>query len=128
MRKIIIVSLFLLVYSTTYPQLSTNETPVSFGQNLSNLRVGHSSFRTARLNVDLNTLQNEDRYDEENGIPPRFGQRLKVNYTIDNSGEWTDLLDGGKIWRLSINSPGAFVHKPLVRQILVARWREVVCI
>lgn len=107
MRKIITSIFALLVYGTVFSQLSTNETPVSFGYNLNELRAGDTSFKTTRLVVDLKTLQTEDRYDEENGVPPRFGQRLKVNYTIDNSGEWTDLPDGGKIWRLSINSPGA---------------------
>jgi len=39
--------------------------------------------------------------------PYRVGVAVPVKLNIDNSGEWTDLPDGGKIWRLSIEVEGA---------------------
>lgn len=38
---------------------------------------------------------------------PRFAAPLKVDYTLENSGEWTELEDGGLLWRLKIRSEGA---------------------
>lgn len=37
-----------------------------------------------------------------------FAHQYTVNYTPDNSGTWTTLEDGTKVWRLLISSPGAF--------------------
>ncbi len=45
--------------------------------------------------------------DLENPSPYRAGVAVPVNLDIDNSGEWTELPDGGKIWRLSIQVDGA---------------------
>lgn len=39
--------------------------------------------------------------------PYRAGVAVPVGLNIDNSGEWTELPDGGKIWRLSIRVDGA---------------------
>ncbi len=40
-------------------------------------------------------------------LPFRAGVAVPVNLDINNAGEWTDLPDGGKIWRLSIKVEGA---------------------
>ena len=39
--------------------------------------------------------------------PYRAAVAVPVNLDIDNAGEWTDLPDGGKIWRLSLKVEGA---------------------
>jgi len=39
--------------------------------------------------------------------PYRAAVAVPVNLNIDNSGEWTELPDGGKIWRLSLKVEGA---------------------
>ena len=57
--------------------------------------------------LNMNEIEQEDRVDKENAIPPRFGFRHPVNYTLENSGEWTLLPDGDRIWRLSIHCPDA---------------------
>ena len=40
-------------------------------------------------------------------MPPRFGYRHKVNYDTTNSGTWTVLPNGGKIWQLNVICPDA---------------------
>jgi hypothetical protein len=57
--------------------------------------------------LDMEKLEREDREDKESGIPPRFGYRHEVNYTLENSGEWITLPNGDRIWRLSIHCPDA---------------------
>ncbi|MDA8693025.1 trypsin-like peptidase domain-containing protein [Saprospiraceae bacterium] len=57
--------------------------------------------------LDYNKLVQEDKADEIKNIPLRFGYVHKVDYTLENSGEWTILADGGRIWRLKIYAPSA---------------------
>lgn len=45
--------------------------------------------------------------DENDPMHYRVGVAVPVNLNIDNSGVWTELPDGGKIWRLSIKVDGA---------------------
>jgi|GEM_PF-1906576 len=37
----------------------------------------------------------------------RFGIEFEVDYDLHNSGVWINLPDGGKLWRLGIECPGA---------------------
>ncbi|MEM8526822.1 MAG: PPC domain-containing protein [Bacteroidota bacterium] len=57
--------------------------------------------------IDLAELQREDAEDEAAGLPPRFGKRFNVDLNLDNSGRWDNLPNGGRIWRLAIESQDA---------------------
>lgn len=58
--------------------------------------------------VDLQALEREDKKNDLNDtIPWRFGKELLVNYTLDNSGQWTTLENGDRIWRIRFQSKGA---------------------
>jgi hypothetical protein len=35
----------------------------------------------------MRKIEQEDKEDDANGRPPRFGYRHEVNYTLDNSGD-----------------------------------------
>ena len=48
---------------------------------------------------DMAVIEAEDMADE---MQYRVGVAVPVNLNIDNSGTWTELPDGGKIWRLSL--------------------------
>ncbi len=58
---------------------------------------------------DMETIYREDEANAQAGYPDpyRAGVAVFVNLSIENSGTWTDLPDGGKIWRLKLTSPGA---------------------
>lgn len=57
---------------------------------------------------DLKVLEEEDADDEKKGDKPwRFGKEFLVDYDLDNSGEWTTLPDGSRIWRIRFVSKGA---------------------
>jgi hypothetical protein len=58
--------------------------------------------------VDRAALLAEDELDEANGIPLRFGKPFEVHYSLDNSGVWETNADGSRVWRLEIESPGAY--------------------
>ncbi|MGA7306172.1 MAG: T9SS type A sorting domain-containing protein [Rhodothermales bacterium] len=38
---------------------------------------------------------------------PRSAKAIDVDFGLSNSGVWSDLVDGGRLWRLRIKSPGA---------------------
>ncbi|MDR2962132.1 MAG: hypothetical protein LBU90_00600 [Bacteroidales bacterium] len=105
-RKIFAAIILLLSYCTIYGQISTNEEPISFRTNIPTLR-GDKNTLKAFSSLDMKKIEQEDKEDDENGIPPRFGYRHEVNYNLDNSGEWVDLPNRDKIWRLEISCLGA---------------------
>lgn len=88
-----------------WAQLSTNEPPLSFTQ-----RVGLLSEVEEKVITELPSMeeiQKEDLQDSLNGMPPRFGYRMPVEWNTENSGTWETLPDGGRMWRLVIYSPNA---------------------
>lgn len=58
--------------------------------------------------IDLKTLQAEDAInDQRKDLPWRFGQEIIVDYNLGNSGQWTTLDNGDRIWRIRFQSKGA---------------------
>lgn len=59
--------------------------------------------------IDLVKLKNEDdKNDLDKSKPWRFGFVHNVDHNIGNSGEWTTLPNGDRIWRIMYHSPGAY--------------------
>jgi hypothetical protein len=57
--------------------------------------------------VDAQDYLAEDAQ-ETKDVPLRFGVPFEVALNLDNSGEWTELPDGARLWRLRIEAPGAY--------------------
>lgn len=58
--------------------------------------------------VDLEKLKAEDLVnDQRKDLPWRFGQEIIVDYNLGNSGQWTTLDNGDRIWRIRFQSEGA---------------------
>ena len=89
-----------------YGQISTQEKPVSFTKQIPALSINEQSHKVLPP-LDLNKIEQEDKENEANGMLPRFGFKHEVSYNLTNSGEWLELPDGDKIWRLSISCPNA---------------------
>jgi hypothetical protein len=106
-KSFLIVCICLLQSIATYGQISTKEAPVSFGvQNLSAKSILPAANKVMPV-LNMALINQEDKSDEANGLPPRFGYPHPVNYNLTNSGEWTTLANGDKIWRLHIESAAA---------------------
>ncbi len=57
---------------------------------------------------DLKALQDEDAViDQLNDRPWRFGKEFIVNHHLNNAGEWSQLKNGDRIWRIRYQSKGA---------------------
>ena len=85
MRKYILIITVVLSSSTIYGQISTEVSPISFGRRVSALNINGITQKILP-SLDMNTIEREDREDETNGIPPRFGFPHKVNYNLNKKG------------------------------------------
>lgn len=105
--KNISIKLLILVLSlwstAVFSQVSSG------GQPLSTLLGLNTGFQTRIMQqVDNQSLKNEDYergYDQAK--PFRYGTVLNVDLNLNNSGTWTTLADGSRIWRLGIRSETA---------------------
>ena len=97
------VCLIVLFSVKSYSQVSEGGLPPSF------------FFNSIKTNIDkkvvypenLSSVFQEDAANQKAGVVYRYGVAVPVNSSIENSGTWTILPDGRKIWRLVIQSPGA---------------------
>jgi hypothetical protein len=97
------VSISILCHLPLHAQISHGGTPISFN------KLSLSTVETVVTgSVDVKAFLAEDEIEREQGLPFRFGAPFDVNYNINNSGTWDELADGSRIWRLRIESPGAF--------------------
>lgn len=106
--RILFLIAFLCSFSVVIAQLSTNEQPISFGETFRLTDNKSNAVQVITMpELDMNKIEAEDRQDEEDDIPPRFGYRHKVNYDLMNFGTWQELTNGDKLWRLNVVCPGA---------------------
>lgn len=104
--KTLIPLLFLLSLTSLCirAQISHGGTPYSFENGLS--AVGAVKIMPA---VDAEEMKSIDEmFYLEKGRSIRFGEEIKVSYNLDNSGEWTELPNNDRVWRLKIKAPNAF--------------------
>jgi hypothetical protein len=63
-------------------------------------------------------LESEDILnDQSKDAPWRFGYKYNTDYNLSNSGEWTYLQNGDKVWRIGINCPGALTVNLLLEDV-----------
>lgn len=100
--------LLLFVCSHTFAQLSTNEPPISFDNDLTLVVKKRSDVPVAIMpKLDMEAIEKEDKEDEEYDMPPRFGYQHWVDYDLNNSGTWYELPNGDKLWQLHVVCPNA---------------------
>ena len=102
--KIVLGAGFLLgICSYSSAQIGHGGTPYSFRQK------SFDSFATVVLPaLDNQVLLQEEIATEKKEEGYQFGKEIAVNYRLDNSGSWEKLPDGGRLWRLGIESKGAY--------------------
>ena len=99
MKKILII---LLILNLGLAQQSISGIPYSIKNNFK-----QTSEKIVLPDLDIDQLLLED----QNALPAtpfRYGYIFETNISLDNSGEWIQLNNGDRIWRLSIESQGAF--------------------
>lgn len=97
------VLLTFLLSGALFGQISEKGTPKSF-----DIAIDDVVPTVFMPSVNLNRYLAEDQQDaDDKDIPFRFGAQIDVDFSLNTSGIWSELPDGGRVWRLRITSPGA---------------------
>jgi hypothetical protein len=102
----ILFALILLIGMSSYQseaQISKGGTPYSFGSNFKNLNTSPLKI----LEVEAPDMEKVRQEDAQTVNTNRFAVARPVNLTPQNSGQWTNLENGDRIWRLHIQSKDA---------------------
>jgi PKD repeat protein len=101
-----LLGIFLSIHG--FSQISEGGLPLSFKKHsfteINPLNTGVQIMELVSPN--LTQIKIEDANNDAKGAY-RVGINLPVNYTPSNSGTWTQLADGTKVWRLKIRSKQA---------------------
>jgi len=90
-----------LTFFVSYGQTSTREEPVSLTREVPAMKINEKTQKIMPV-LDMLKIEQEDAEDNLNNVPPRFGFPHETDFTLENSGEWIELPDGDKLWRLQI--------------------------
>lgn len=103
MPVLVLLAVIVALPLNGFSQLSEKSTPISFN------RIDLPDYIPTEMMpaLPMDDIRAEDIRDERNNEAPRFGYPFDVNLTLQNAGEWTDLPEGGRLWRLSVWCPGA---------------------
>ncbi|PLW99617.1 MAG: hypothetical protein C0594_16845, partial [Marinilabiliales bacterium] len=101
-RILLFAAILFATTSLTYSQVSEGGIPPSFKSNLSK-----DIDQITVLKPNMKAIQEEDALDTKNGTMYRVSRLIPVNLNMENSGTWSELPDGTRIWRLKIYSEDA---------------------
>jgi hypothetical protein len=87
-------------FFSSFAQISTGGQPLSFNAQF-NLPESDIPEETI-ASLDRDRLREEDGENETKGKIPRFAKLVPANFNLNNSGVWTTLPNGDKVWRLKI--------------------------
>ena len=107
-KNLIKISLFVLTFFIL--QNITHSQSNSGGLPLSSLTAIESDFEI-KIMPGFNSagyLEEDIQNSSKQDVPYRYGKVFEVNFDLNNSGTWTLLPDGSRIWRLAIRSESAF--------------------
>lgn len=103
-RELLIGLLILFMISNqAYSQISFGGTPPSFINGLALPKINNID---VNLNVEKLKAENLLRKKESNN-PPCIARAISVSFDMENSGEWTQLSNGGEMWQLRLKAEGA---------------------
>lgn len=75
---------------------------------------------------DVEALKAEDAINDAMKTGPwRFGYNNAVNLNMNNSGTWTNLQNGGKIWRLQVTCENALTVNLTLNNVVIPEGNEL---
>jgi lysyl endopeptidase len=103
-NKIILFSLFFLSSTTFFGQIKNLGKPKSWMLKSDQTEV--TTINMPSFNVE--TYRSLDSINDAQKTGPwRFGHKFNVSYDLNNSGVWTTLPNGDRIWRFKVKSKDA---------------------
>ncbi len=107
MKKIIFFFLMVAFITTSYSQDEGRIVPISWSKDFK--EQNKSEITPIVLTpLDLEAIIVEDSINDlDKSLPWRYGITRPIILDFENDGEWTNLSNGGRIWRVAIKSPDA---------------------
>jgi hypothetical protein len=117
-RKYILLGLLFIVYFNLGAQISEGGFPPSFYYDQS-LR----SRKVTDVPVDfyVEDLRETDNWRAREGAPMPVAKLIAVDYSLDNSGEWTTLPAGERVWQLRLKAGDAVAVMLYYRHFYIPR-------
>ncbi|MFV0469692.1 MAG: putative Ig domain-containing protein [Dysgonomonas sp.] len=107
-KLIFLASVFFVGFLETNAQVSFGSIPPSFVHPKLKSNADTLQAQVIPVNFSVKKLKIEDEKQQKQiGQPPRVAEAIDVDLNMKNSGEWTTLPDGKRIWRLRIKADGA---------------------
>ena len=85
--------------------LSAQSNDVLSAYNLEH-NLPHLSNQITLPLLNVEQLLEEDK-NAQPGTPFRYGYKFDVDLSLNNSGEWVEIENGDRLWKLTIKSEGA---------------------
>lgn len=102
---IIAVTFFIVCVQSTYPQISTNELPISVQRGLGVFTKDKTKGIVDLPVPDIKKVLQEDSLNQErnpNGLK-RTAVSIPIIVDSNNDGVWTTLDSGGRLWQMEIH-------------------------
>jgi len=115
-KLLLICSTFFLT-GISFSQTVNLGEPVSWNGKILNERSVQTQTMPGYNQVEINA---EDAINDHlKDAPWRFGYKYNTNFTLENSGTWTELPNGDRIWRIGIKCPNAMTVNLLFENLFI---------
>ena len=121
-KTLLIISCSLFFGGALLAQQGDGGVPRTSETVLKSMNIDKRTFNTP----DLLVLKAEDDINDiEKTGPWRFGHNNYTNLNLDNSGTWTDLANGGKIWQIALTCEEALTVNLTFENVLIPEGNEL---
>lgn len=112
MKKIYLLLTILGLTSTLFAQVTDMGGPFAWKNRLANKKTPPVEIMPG---YDQAAIDAEDAINDQNKDQVwRFGYKYPTNFSLQNSGQWTTLPNGDRLWQLGISCPGALTVNLLI--------------
>lgn len=122
MKKKLLIGAFLISTFGIFAQQGDGGIPIGFKSTVSSKQIDNRFFSTPNIEA----LRAEDAINDKAGNGPwRFGYNNLTNLNMTNSGTWTSLPNGDKIWRLALVCENASTVNLTFDQVTIPEGNEL---
>lgn len=124
MKKLVLFALFASgVFLANAQVQGIGGTPISYKEKY----VPSSIIATTKFATpNIDALRAEDAIvDAEKSGPWRFAYNHMTDLNMNNSGTWTNLQNGGKLWRLKVNSKNALTLNFFLKDVKIPEGNQL---
>jgi len=113
MKKIWLLAIGFCIVNSTIAQTNENLTPKSFDYDKRQIIRIETEWLKPYTKEELAAL---DKQDTELGRLPKFSRSISTDFNLNNSGFWTTLSNGDRVWQMAIKAPNAKALIPFLNE------------